>query len=207
MVVASVSVFISFSSAGVDATLDAAVPVDVTVDVEDAEHAGVSLRISNTVNDVSWSHRRPRSGRTIVISSRGQGFKSSGLYYKHTIIINDASSIINKLEAMLTDDTRVIIYDRHVFIVQATGVLALRGSKGRAIFLKIFCYLFYLLFVLVNVLFIKSELCQIHFSSWVCRPGVINKDPMDWLDGARSPSVSFIGPALAWKLFPWSMNS
>jgi len=47
--------------------------------------------------------------------------KTRGLYYKHTMIVNYASSIINKLEALLTDDTRVIIYDRHVFIVQATG--------------------------------------------------------------------------------------
>ncbi len=44
-----------------------------------------------------------------------------GLYYKHTTIVNYASSIINKLEALLIDDTRVIIYDRHVFIVQTTG--------------------------------------------------------------------------------------
>ncbi len=43
---------------------------------------------------------------------------SSGLYYKHTAILNYASSVINKLEALLTDD--VIIYDHHVFIVQAT---------------------------------------------------------------------------------------
>ncbi len=35
-------------------------------------------------------------------------------------IINYASSVINKLEALLTDDARVVIYDRHVFIVQAT---------------------------------------------------------------------------------------
>ncbi len=46
---------------------------------------------------------------------------TSGLYYKHTMIVNYASSIINKLEALLTDDARVIIYDHHVFIVQATG--------------------------------------------------------------------------------------
>jgi hypothetical protein len=35
-------------------------------------------------------------------------------------IINYASSIINKIEGLLTDDARVIIYDCHVFIVQAT---------------------------------------------------------------------------------------
>jgi hypothetical protein len=36
-------------------------------------------------------------------------------------IINDDSMVVNKLEASLTDDTRVIIYDCHMFIVQATG--------------------------------------------------------------------------------------
>ncbi len=45
----------------------------------------------------------------------------SGLYYKHMTIIIYTSSIINKLEALLTDDARVVIYDRLVFIVQATG--------------------------------------------------------------------------------------
>jgi len=44
-----------------------------------------------------------------------------GLYYKHMMIVNYASSVVNKLKALLTDDARVIIYDRHVFIVQATG--------------------------------------------------------------------------------------
>ncbi len=44
-----------------------------------------------------------------------------GLYYTHITIINDDSSIVNKFEASLTGDARVIIYDRHMFIVQATG--------------------------------------------------------------------------------------
>jgi hypothetical protein len=35
-------------------------------------------------------------------------------------IINDNYRVVNKLEASLTDDARVIIYDRHMFIVQAT---------------------------------------------------------------------------------------
>ncbi len=38
------------------------------------------------------------------------------------MIVNYTSSIVNKLEALLTDNARVIIYDRHVFIVQATGL-------------------------------------------------------------------------------------
>ncbi len=46
-----------------------------------------------------------------------------GLYYKHKMIVNYASSIVNKLEALLTDKARVIIYDCHVFIVQATSLL------------------------------------------------------------------------------------
>jgi hypothetical protein len=44
-----------------------------------------------------------------------------GLYYKPMTIINDDSRIVNKLETSLTVDARVIIYDRHMFIVQATG--------------------------------------------------------------------------------------
>jgi hypothetical protein len=35
-------------------------------------------------------------------------------------IINDNSRVVNKFEASLTDDARVIIYDHHMFIVQAT---------------------------------------------------------------------------------------
>jgi hypothetical protein len=47
-------------------------------------------------------------------------WSTCGLYYKHTMIVNDTSNIINKLEALHTDDARVIIYDHHVFIKQAT---------------------------------------------------------------------------------------
>jgi hypothetical protein len=46
---------------------------------------------------------------------------ASGLYYKLMTIVNDNPRVINKLEASLTDDVRVVIYDHHVFIVQATG--------------------------------------------------------------------------------------
>ena len=44
-----------------------------------------------------------------------------GLYYKLMTIVNDDSKVINKLEASLTDDARVVIYDHHMFRVQATG--------------------------------------------------------------------------------------
>jgi hypothetical protein len=36
------------------------------------------------------------------------------------MIVNDGSSIINKLEASLLDDARVIIYDPNMFIVKTT---------------------------------------------------------------------------------------
>ncbi len=47
---------------------------------------------------------------------------SCGLYYKHIKIVNDDSSVINKLQVSLTDYTRVIIYNRNLFIIQATGI-------------------------------------------------------------------------------------
>ncbi len=46
---------------------------------------------------------------------------ASGLYYKHFTIVNYDSIVINKFGASLTDDARVIIYNCHMFIVQATG--------------------------------------------------------------------------------------
>ncbi len=36
-------------------------------------------------------------------------------------IINDDSRVVTKLETSLTDDARVVIYDRQMFIVQATA--------------------------------------------------------------------------------------
>jgi hypothetical protein len=35
-------------------------------------------------------------------------------------IVNDDSSVVTKLETSLTDNARVVIYDRHMFVVQAT---------------------------------------------------------------------------------------
>ncbi len=43
-----------------------------------------------------------------------------GLYYKHITIINDDSIIINMWDMSYTDDARVIIYNRNMFILQAT---------------------------------------------------------------------------------------
>ncbi len=47
-----------------------------------------------------------------------------GLHYKHTTIVNYASSVVNKVKALLTDDAGDIIYNCHVFIVQATDLKA-----------------------------------------------------------------------------------
>ncbi len=44
-------------------------------------------------------------------------------YYKPMMIANDDSRVISKLETSLTDDARVVIYDCHMFKVQATGKL------------------------------------------------------------------------------------
>ncbi len=46
------------------------------------------------------------------------------------MIVNDDSRVVNKLEASLTDDARVIIYDHHMFIVQATGLMFAVKSQG-----------------------------------------------------------------------------
>jgi hypothetical protein len=50
-----------------------------------------------------------------------QSLSSRGLYYKPMMIVTDDSRVITKLETSLNDDARVIIYDHHMFIVQATG--------------------------------------------------------------------------------------
>jgi hypothetical protein len=39
------------------------------------------------------------------------------------MIVNYDSSIVNKFGASITEDARVVIYDCHMLIVQATGVL------------------------------------------------------------------------------------
>jgi hypothetical protein len=55
---------------------------------------------------------------------KGQYYESEpcGRYYKPITIVNDDSSVINKLETSPIDNARVVIYDHHMFIVQATGV-------------------------------------------------------------------------------------
>jgi ribosomal protein S3AE len=81
--------------------------------------------VTNTVVQYSTANR------TIVSSNL-----SSGLYYKHTTIVNYASSVVNKLKALLTDDARVVIYDLHVIMVQATVVTRQQEKMANK---RIFC--------------------------------------------------------------------
>jgi len=66
-------------------------------------------RISSLVTFADGTAEKPQ---TLVTSS---------LYYKPITIVNDNSSIVNKLETSHIDDARVIIYNFHMFKVQATG--------------------------------------------------------------------------------------
>ncbi len=67
---------------------------------------------------------------------------SCGLYYQHITIVNDNPSIVNKFEDSLTDDARVVIYDRYMFIVQASmgRILIAKGvSKGLSSICNLVC--------------------------------------------------------------------
>jgi hypothetical protein len=52
-----------------------------------------------------------------------------GLFYKDITITHDDSSDVNKFGASLTDAARVIMYDRHMFIVQATTTFMKRDDN------------------------------------------------------------------------------
>jgi hypothetical protein len=60
-----------------------------------------------------------------------------GLYYKPMMIINYDSSVVNKLETLLTENARVVIYDRRIFIVQATGRLDIHQPSYKILPLQI----------------------------------------------------------------------
>jgi hypothetical protein len=62
----------------------------------------------------------------LLMTSHGRSDKNDvicDLYYKPITIVNDDCRIVNMLETSLTDDARVIIYDRRMFIVQATDFI------------------------------------------------------------------------------------
>ncbi len=58
-------------------------------------------------------------------TNTGRGKKGKkqfcSLYYKHMMIVNEDSSIVSEQSFLLIDDVRGIIYDRRMFIIQATG--------------------------------------------------------------------------------------
>jgi hypothetical protein len=62
------------------------------------------------------------------INKKSYNIGTCGLYYKPMMIVNDDSRVFNKLEASLTDNARVVIYDCQMFIVQATGVNVIKLS-------------------------------------------------------------------------------
>ncbi len=43
------------------------------------------------------------------------------------MIVNDDSRVVNKLETLLTDNARVIIYDHHIITAQATVVNVMKN--------------------------------------------------------------------------------
>ncbi len=67
-------------------------------------------------------------------------------------IVNDDSRRINKLEASLTGDAGVVIYDRGMLIVQATGVNlnSIFGAKLK----QLLCFQF--LMLLIVTVFVKN---------------------------------------------------
>ena len=73
-----------------------------------------------------WPCWHPLAKYQIFTNNQLPVSATSGLYYKHIVIVNYNSSIINKFGASLIDDARVIIYDCHMFIVQETVSKTLR---------------------------------------------------------------------------------
>ncbi len=48
------------------------------------------------------------------------------------MIVNDDSGNVNKFEASLTDDA-IVVYNHHMFMVQATALLATGNTQGGSI--------------------------------------------------------------------------
>ncbi len=80
----------------------------------------------------------------------------SGLYYKPITIINDDSSVIDKLETSLIDNAWVVIYDHHMFILQATGVCNLIMCINISLH-------FHVIFFNLKFL-LKADICDVTFS-------------------------------------------
>jgi hypothetical protein len=52
---------------------------------------------------------------------------TTDLYYKHVMIVNDNSSVINNWTFKLIDNARVVIYDSNRFILQATEAYIIKN--------------------------------------------------------------------------------
>jgi hypothetical protein len=63
------------------------------------------------------------------INKKSYNIATCGLYYKPMTIVNDDSRVVNTLEASLTDNAGVVIYNHQMFIVQATGVNVIKLSS------------------------------------------------------------------------------
>ncbi len=79
-----------------------------------------------------------------------------GLYYKHITIINDNSSVFNKWQVSLTDNTRVIIYNRNMFIIQATVYF----NVSIMFFLPVLFFLNEIIYFCIIRSFLSLSLCH-----------------------------------------------
>ncbi len=57
------------------------------------------------------------------------------------MVVNDDSSVVIKLATSLIADARVVIYDRHMFIVQATGRSVTWSGPGDLVSKFTHCFL------------------------------------------------------------------
>ncbi len=68
-------------------------------------------------------------GQNVILNKVTAPPVASGLYYKPMMIVNDDSRVVNMLETSLTDVARDVIYNCHMFIVQATGVNVIKKNS------------------------------------------------------------------------------
>ncbi len=90
-----------------------------TVPVRDCHpETGQRRRGGNKIRRKSAQHpNTPSQSKKIYNEALSS---TSGQYYKHMTIVDDDSSVIIKWSSKLIDAARGVIYDHHMFIVQAT---------------------------------------------------------------------------------------
>ncbi len=73
-----------------------------------------------------------RSSKYVYNTGHSRGLLG-GMYYKHMTIRDDDSSIISEQSSKLIDNARGVIYDRRMFIIQATDeVHKIKIMKNKA---------------------------------------------------------------------------